>query len=411
MTTDALKPEKRGFRAPGTTFMVAGGMAGAIGAYLFHAYGGRTLGEAAFEPIALLWTLFFILATVLLVPVEQYVTREVSSGHRAIPGHLKPTLVMAGIGSIVGAAYIYLNLEERFNGEWQYIAQVALLMAGHSLLLLGKGVLAGGRHFASVGWVLIVESAVRLVAGILALALAASAVSLGWAMVLGGFAALGLRWWRRDTGGLDGHGKSSPRFLGGYVAGTASSQVLLGSAPIAVAALAGAPAEVSIIFVTFTIFRAPLTLIFALQGRILPYLVGIAGDGDSAKLARIARRFLFGGAALAALGGLAGYAIGDDVVRILFGPEFAPSQTIAMLAAAGVMAAAAAQLTSQVLVAEGKTRTLSIAWLGGLAAAVLVLPLFGGDPGTRVALAFVVGEFVALGLMGVLSTRRSSARG
>ena len=55
--------------------MVSGGLIGAIGAYLFQVYGGRALGPEAFAPISVLWTLFFILATVLLVPVEQYVTR------------------------------------------------------------------------------------------------------------------------------------------------------------------------------------------------------------------------------------------------------------------------------------------------------------------------------------------------
>ena len=75
MSSSVIETDKRGFRAPGTGFMVAGGLLGALGAYLFQVYGGRTLGPDAFAPISVLWTAFFILATVLLVPVEQYVTR------------------------------------------------------------------------------------------------------------------------------------------------------------------------------------------------------------------------------------------------------------------------------------------------------------------------------------------------
>ena len=163
---------------------------------------------------------------------------------------------------------------------------------------------------------------------------------------------------------------------------------------------------ISIVFVTFTLFRAPLTLIFALQGRVLPYLVGLARDADHARLARIARLVVFGGAGLAVLGGLVGWLVGADVVVLLFGEEFAPTATVAMLAAAGVMAAAAAQIASQVLVAEARTRRLSLAWLGGLAAGVLSLFLLRAEPDTRVALSFAIGEFVALGLMAVLATRR-----
>jgi uncharacterized membrane protein YjfL (UPF0719 family) len=83
-----------------------------------------------------------------------------------------------------------------------------------------------------------------------------------------------------------------------------------------------------------------------------------------------------------------------------------PTDVVAMLAAAGVMAGAAAQIASQILVAEGRTSRLSWAWLGGLIVAFVVLILTGGMPDTRVAVAFAAGEVAALGLMAVLAMRR-----
>jgi O-antigen/teichoic acid export membrane protein len=77
-----------------------------------------------------------------------------------------------------------------------------------------------------------------------------------------------------------------------------------------------------------------------------------------------------------------------------------------MFAAAGVMAAATAQITSQVLVAEGRTRRLSYAWFGGLIVAVVLLAVLGGAADTRVAVSFAVGEMAALGLMAYLAIRR-----
>jgi len=386
--------------------MVAGGLFGAVGAFAFQAYGARAVGDVAFAPISLLWTVFFILATVLLIPVEQYVTREVASGRKAIPSDLKAAGVMAAVGSILGGGFVFITLDRFFAGSWHYALQILLLMVGYALLFVGKGVLAGRRRFADVGWVLIVETVVRLVAGVVAIQLVASAESLGWAMVLGGFSVLGMRWWRHDTGQRQAPATTASVFLGGYLGGTASSQVLLGGAPIAVAILGADPAVVSMVFVTFTLYRAPLTLIFALQGRVLPYLVGLAGSDDRHRLARIVRAVVIGGAGLVVLGGLVGWLVGPDVVALLFGEEFAPSSTVAMFVAAGVMAAAAAQIAGQVLVAEARTSRLSIAWFGGLVAGVVALLLLGGAPDIRVAIAFAIGEVIALILMAGLAVRR-----
>ena len=405
MSLPEVEAESRGFRAPGTTFMVGGGLLGAFGAYLFQVYGGRELGTEAFAPVGLLWTLFFILATVLLIPLEQYVTREVAAGRKVIPNDLRPVITMTAIASVLGVAYIVRTLEDSFEGSIQYAFQIVLLMVGYSLLFVGKGVLAGRRRFADVGWLLIVETVVRLAAGVIAIQLAASAESLGWAMVLGGFAALGLRWWRFDSGDDRAPAAPAPRFLGEYVGGAASSQILLGAAPLAVHLLGADPTLVSIVFVTFTLYRAPMTLILNLQGRILPYLFGLSSSRNFNQLARISRGVVLVGTLLALLGAAVGWLVGPDVVRLLFGEEFAPSSTVAMFAAGGVMAAAAAQIAGQVLVAEARTRRLAIAWSGGLFAAVLALVVIGGDPDVRVAASFAIGEGFALLLMAVLSAR------
>ena len=407
MNTPVVTPERRGFRAPGTTFMIAGGLIGAVGAYLFQVYGTRNLDPDAFAPVSVLWTTFFILATILLVPVEQYVTREVASGRKALPTDLKPAFAMATIGALLGGVFVLVTLDDLFFGEPVYIAQIVLLMMGYALLFVGKGVLAGSRRFAGVGWVLVIETVARLLVGIALLQMVFDATSLGWAMVIGGFSVLALVWWRHDTGRADVAAAPARGFLAGYVGGTASSQLLLGGAPIAVAALGGSPALVSIVFVTFTLYRAPLTLIFSLQGRILPYLVGLARDANHAQLARIARGVVLGGAALALIGGLLGWLVGPEVVGLLYGEEYRPSDVVAMLAAGGVMAAAAAQIASQVLVAEGQTARLSWGWLGGLLVGVVVLVVVGGDADTRVAVAFGAGEVAALALMAMLAIRRS----
>ncbi|HEX9763249.1 MAG TPA: hypothetical protein VGA97_09135 [Acidimicrobiia bacterium] len=406
MSVPALDTHKRGFRAPGTSFMVGGSLLGAVGAYIFQWYGARSLDPVTLAPISALWTLFFILITILLVPVEQYVTREVASGRKALPNDLRPAAVMGGIGSVLGVAYVWGNLDQLFAGNPQYLVQIVLLVVGYGLLFVGKGVLAGSRRFAGVGWIMSLETLVRLLAGVVFLSLVLNATSMGWAMVVGGFSVLGLRWWRHDKGDVKAPASPARGFLLGYVGGSSSSQILLAGAPLAVDALGGSPALVSIIFITFTLFRAPLTLIYSLQGRVLPYLVGLVHVDDRPRLARIARYVVVGGAGLAVLGGLVGWLVGPAVVSLLYGGRYQPATIVATLVAAGVMAAAAAQIASQVLVAEGRTKLLGLAWFGGLVAAVIVTLLISGAPDVRVSIGFVVGEFVALGLMALLAVRR-----
>ncbi|MEX2133883.1 MAG: hypothetical protein WEB67_07045, partial [Acidimicrobiia bacterium] len=396
----------RGFRAPGTTFMISGGLVGAVGAYLFQVIGANAIGSEAFAPISLLWTAFFILATISLVPIEQYVTREVASGRKAIPNAAKATYWFAVAAAVVAVLFVTVTRESLFAGSWQYVIQAALLVVGYALLFFGKGVLAGRRRFGEVGWVLVIETAVRLVAGIVAIQLFATAESLGWAMVLGGFSVLGMRWWRKDEGDENATPAPASRFLGGYVGGSTSSQLLLGGAPIA-AALFGAPASlVSVIFVTFTLYRAPLTLIFALQGRVLPYLVGLTGGTDRRRLARIAGLVVGVGVVLALMGAFVGWLVGPEVVGLLYNEEFIPGRAVAALAAGGVMAAAAAQIAGQVLVAEGRTARLAVAWFIGLMVALLVMAFYRPEPDLRVAVGFASGESVALFFMWFLAARK-----
>lgn len=406
MSAVVLETQPRGFRAPGTTFMVLGGLIGAIGAYLFQVFGANAIGAEAFAPISLLWTSFFILATVALVPIEQFVTREVASGRRAIPNAARATYLFALGALVVAGLFTLITLNSLFDGEWQYVAQSILLVVGYSLLFFGKGVFAGTRRFADVGWVLVVETVVRLAAGLVAIQLFANAVSLGWAMVLGGFSVLGLRWWKKDQGDASAQSAPAGQFLSAYVGGSISSQLLLGGAPIAAAAFGASAVVVSVIFVTFTLFRAPLTLIFALQGRILPYLVSLTGGTDRTKLAGIAGKVVFFGIGLAILGAIVGWFIGPEVVGLLFTDEFVPSQAVASLAAGGVMAAASAQIAGQVLVAEGRTSRLAVAWTAGLVAAIVTMMLYRPEPALRVASGFAVGEAFALLAMWILAARK-----
>ena len=402
MVTEPISPD-RGFRAPGTGHMLAGSLIGAIGAYLFQLIGGRALGTEAFAPISVLWTVLFILVTVVLVPLEQYITREASLGKRVLHANIAPIVSVIAGAACAGGVFAVITNESLFAGKFVFALQLTLALVGYSVLLMAKGVLAGHRQFRNVGWILFWEAVVRLAAGVFILAVVVSAETLGWAMVLAPLAALGTRFWRHDVADdrpqVAGQAVS---FLGAYIGGSAASQLLLAGAPLGIAALGGGPTLISITFVTFTLYRGPLTLIYSLQGRILPYLVRMSEEG-SAGLRRIAFGVLVGGGALAVLGGGVGYVVGPEVVGFLFGPEFEPDRLVAAMAAAGVMAASTAQVAGQVLVAAGGTGKLATAWMSGLGVAIVVLALAPLAVDRTVALGFLLGEATAAVVVAVMT--------
>lgn len=409
---DELRPSAGGFRAPGTGLMVFGGLLAALGAYLFQIVGGRALGAERFAPISVLWTMFFILATVVLVPVEQHITREAASGRKVMTFRaLLPSLVAVALVAGVGVVFVLFSLDDVFLGDPTFLVVTFVLFVSYGLYEVGRGLLAGHRRFGLVGWAMIGESLGRLGLALAFLSLASTAVSLGWAMAFGAFTVLGTRFWRFDHETSTGSASGAGRFLGVYVVGSAASQTLLGGAPLAVLALGGGPELISIAFLTFTLYRAPLTLTYLLQGRLLPYLVRMVATGDRSQADRLISRFLVIGAGLCLAGASTGYLAGADVVQLLLGAEFRPTPVVAALVAGGVVAAVTTQVVGQFLVAEGRTSALTVVWSLGLTAAVVVLAVSSLEPLTRVALAFAVGESVALTAMGRVSRSKPRSRG
>ena len=385
----------RGLRAPGTARMIAGSLVGAVLAYLFQVYGTRALGAHAFSPIALLWTSFFIVATVILIPLEQFVTREASRGRHLRDDRFTIAFVIGGAALLLGG-FTYLTNDTFFSGERIFVVQAIAVTVAYGFMQVGKGLLAGHRRFAQYGSMLAWEGIFRLIAAVGFVALSVSAVALGWAMVAAPLCVLLVRPFRYDRETVEGVAPTKASgFLSSYVLGSAASQILLGAAPIGVGALGGNEALRSVVFSTFLLYRAPLTLIYNLQGRLLSLLVRM----DSRTSLRQGLMKLVGfGLALVGLAGLVGFIVGPAIVELLFGFEFRPMATVAALAAAGVIAGSVTQLMGQALVATGSTGQLASAWVGGLLAGLVTMLAVSGTPDFRVAIGFVVGELVALGL-------------
>ena len=388
----------------GTPMMLVGAVVGGLSAYLFHALGGRGLGADAYAPIGVMWTIAFITVAVVYVPVEQWVTRETTRGLNPLSGgrRLLVTVVLVAMASAALAAGLTLS---SLTGEvGVHVIQMLVLVGGYGFFRVGMGMLEGRGRFGRVGWMLCAEGVLRLSAAGVVLTTGGGAVGLGWAMAAAPWVAFLFAFWRGNRS--DTPSEAGAVFVQQYVVGSLAAHILVAAAPLVVTYIDATPAQVSVTFIVFVLFRAPVTLMYSLQGRILPPLVRMFTRGEEEPLRKLGSRLWVLSAGLAVLAGLFGFLLGPQVVRLLMSSVFVPSALVAALVLSGTMMAAGVQMIGQILVAKSRTGRLAAAWVLGLSAAALVVWLSPHGPVLAVAIGFWVGEAIALALVGLMAMSR-----
>ncbi len=384
--------------ADGTTTMVAGALVGALGAYAFQLVGGRVLGSEEFAPIAVLWTVQFLVFTIVLIPVEQLTIRRLA----VFPDHplsqdlpLLSGTVLVTAAAVTGALLVWRD--QILEGEVIHALQGGLIVVGYGILAFGRGRLAGMTDYRSYGIATGSESVFRLVLAIPILALAASSSALAWSMVAAPLVIFFWRPFRRvRAGGEAVQAPGAGGFLANFVLANGASNVILAAGPLVVSALGAPPEMVSAFFVRLILLRAPFTLAYGLVARILSPMSRLVAEGRDERLHVWARRILIAGLGVSLAGGLVGRWLGPWIVQLMFGAEFRPTPTVASLIVAGVGAALASLAVTQLLVARGQTGRLAAAWLTALAAAAVAIVVSSGLPDVRVGIGFLVGQAVAL---------------
>jgi lipopolysaccharide/colanic/teichoic acid biosynthesis glycosyltransferase len=384
----------------GTGHILAGSMLAGVAAYAYQILGGRTLGATNFAPVSVLLTIHFLTFIVFLLPIEQLVVRRLTLDP-ARAGLPRRAWWLAGVTIVAATAFSWVGVDRFLNGDRRFIVFTALTVTMHAGYAAARGHLAGWRRFREYGYASGGANVLRLAVAIAVLAVRPSASGLAIALIVGPVIALAWRPFQRIDSGrktidADHVAVGETGLLSGLVLSSAASQALLLAGPLVAAMLGATQAAVSIVFATFTLFRAPLTFGYNLIARVLPPFTEMAARQQWQELAAWARGIGLAGFGLSVLGMAAGYTVGPWVVAVAFGEEFRPDALPASFVAGGVLLAGAGLFVAQVLVAQGKPKALAIAWLVGLIGATATLALLTGDPIVRVAASFLVGEATAL---------------
>lgn len=383
---------------PGTVAVLAGGAVSSLAAYAFQILGARALGDEAYAPVGILWTLQYLVLTIGLLSVEAHVTRRGGTSP-GVWGWIA-TLTAGVTAAVTLAGGLLFDVT---SPAWPVIAGGTVV--GFGLLAVVRGEAAARGDFHGYGLLTGGESVLRLLLAALLLGVGTQTIGLA-ATLPAGALLISLAWAARRRPVTVSRGTESGAtgtFFAVTTVANGVAQILLAAGPLVVAGLGAGPATTTMVFVTTTAARAPLVFIHSgALARVLPPMRRLLGDGGHARLRRTVIQWAVPGAVGVLAAGVLGALVGPALVAVAFGADLRPPMLLAALTAVSVALTMAALLLNQVAIALDAQRMLLRPWLTALAAGVAGLVLSGPDPVTQVAVASSLGLVVAT--CGVLVT-------
>jgi O-antigen/teichoic acid export membrane protein len=391
--------------------------------FAYFSVASHVLGEVSAKRIDLLWSVMFVIISVIYRPIEQLLSRTIARSRATGVGHeLRTPLLIQGAFAL-SFLVISLALKEPiqndlFDGSatlyWVLVVGILFYAASY----FARGWLAGHQWFGLYGGLVLMESLSRFLFPVLVavgVASGQSFVALGIAAAP--FVSLMVVPWalRRHVGGdVVAADRSSAREAGGFAVAVAgimlAEQTLLNAPVLTVDATAANAALAGIVFNVLLIARAPLQLFQSIQTSLLPHLSGLEATEGHAAFARAIRITVLAIAAFAGAVALGLLVIGPFAMSHLFGQDFSYGRVGLAVVGIGMGLHLAAGTLNQAALARGQAARAGAAWLGVAALFVVwtLLPVIG-DQLLRVEVGYA-GATALLSFALLLVYRSSSGR-
>lgn len=401
---------------------MGGGLAlvGAAG-YGFVALAGHTLPPAEAAAVASLYLMVNIIGPGLFSALEQETSRSVSAelaGGRGAGAVMRHAWMLA-LGLLGGVLVVLLVISplltgEALAGQWGLFAAVLLSVVTSASVYLVRGMLGGSQRFTGYAATLAAEGLARILPCVV-LAISGMPDAVWYALFFAagsGFGALaGLMWLRRPAQpGADPDGaepasaRGMARSLSFLVGGTMLMLVVMNVAPIVVTPRLAEDAVTAAAFASaFVLARIPLFLFAPVQAMLLPSLTRAATRGEFGEVRAKLRLILLAVGAIGLPGVLLSFLVGPWAVQVLFGAEVRLSGVVVGLLGVSTIGLMVGQVLQPGLIALGRHRSVTCAWLVGTVALVGLLAL-PGDPIRAGVIAQLVGAALVVTIMlGTLS--------
>jgi len=381
--------------------------------FAYFSIASKVLPEVSAKRIDLLWSVMFVIISVIYRPIEQLLSRTIAERRsRGQAQHtLRVPLLIQG-----GFALIFLTLTLALHGPLVRLfdhdaALYWVLIAGtlaYAASYFARGWLAGHQRFGLFGGLVLMESTSRIafaIAVAVGITSGQTAVALGIAaapfvsliVVPVAFARSGAP--GRSGGVLDApitvdeadaalagpgteavqetaaHDDLSLRRGGGFAVWVSgimlSEQTLLNAAVLTVDATSSRAALAGIVFNVLLIARAPLQLFQAIQTSLLPHLTGLEATAGHEAFARAIRITVLAISAFAVAVALGLLLIGPFVMRhVLFGQLYTYPRFGLALIGLGMGLHLTSGALNQAALARDEARAAACCWV--VAAVVFV---------------------------------------
>ncbi len=399
--------------------------------FAYFSISSHVLGEESAQRLDVLWSVMFVVISVIYRPIEQLLSRTIAD--RRARGQAEQSLrVPIAIQASFALAFLAIALALReelvdhvFDG---YSALYDVLVVGtlaYAASYFARGWLAGHKYFALYGGLVLMESVSRIcfaLAAALGITSGQTAVALGIAaapfvslvVVPAAFARRGGE--RHEHAGsaagrteetdaaltvapitvdeadaaLAGPGAEGVQETAAHDEGLSlrrgtgfalavsgimlSEQTILNAAVLTVDATSSNRALAGIVFNVLLIARAPLQLFQAIQTSLLPHLTGLEATEGHEAFARAIRVTVRAIAAFAGAVALGLLAIGPFVMEHLFGQNYAYNRFGLALIGLGMGMHLTSGALNQAVLARDRARTAAVCW--AIAAVVFVAWMF-----------------------------------
>ncbi|HEX5309146.1 MAG TPA: hypothetical protein VFW38_08720 [Solirubrobacteraceae bacterium] len=389
--------------------------------FVYFSISSHVLGEVAAKRLDLLWSIMFVIISVIYRPIEQLLSRTIAD--RRARGHAKHSVrVPIAIQSSFALTFLVVALALRgvltddvFDHDsalyWVLVAGTLAYAASY----FARGWLAGHEYFGMFGGLVLMESVSRLcfaLAVAIGIAEGQTAVALGIAaapfvslvVIPAAFARHGrepraaaqFEQLEELDAALAGPGTEgveeavsadelSLRRGSGFafaVSGVMlAEQTLLNAAVLTVDITSANAVLAGIVFNVLLIARAPLQLFQAIQTSLLPHLTGLEATSGHEAFARAIRLTTLAIAAFAAAVALGLLAIGPPVMKALFGQSFSYGRFGLALVGLGMGMHLVSGALNQAALARDRARAAASCWIVAaiLFVAWMFVPLIGEE--------------------------------